>query len=242
MNVFGLIEYNDSTKLITLTEYSKNLAKEDIPFEMLDLQQLLTQIDDDKEDSNKLMDIILRKRNETITKAIQSDSELVFKINKRSIRNPIIKNNKRKRSRFIAEIAKIKCNYLDEVTKSETFEDKNSRNYVEAHHIIEFSTENGPDITDNLICLGPHNHSLIHHGSTSTVNDFYLTCQTRGVLTLDRFKAICTKYNCLTKQHVMVLLSKKIISKIDAEELNKLIDENGVDPLFLKSLNIQMGR
>lgn len=242
MNVFGLIEYNDSTKLITLTEYSKNLAKEDIPFEMLDLQQLLTQIDDDKEDSNKLMDIILRKRNETITKAIQSDSELVFKINKRSIRNPIIKNNKRKRSRFIAEIAKIKCNYLDEVTKSETFEDKNGRNYVEAHHIIEFSTENGPDITDNLICLGPHNHSLTHHGSTSTVNDFYLTCQTRGVLTLDRFKAICTKYNCLTKQHVMVLLSKKIISKIDAEELNKLIDENGVDPLFLKSLNIQMGR
>lgn len=206
---------------------------------MLDLQQLLTQIDDDKEDSNKLMDIILRKRNETITKAIQSDSELVFKINKRSIRNPIIKNNKRKRSRFIAEIAKIKCNYLDEVTKSETFEDKNGRNYVEAHHIIEFSTENGPDITDNLICLGPHNHSLIHHGSTSTVNDFYLTCQTRGVLTLDRFKAICTKYNCLTKQHVKVLLSKKIISKIDAEELNKLIDENGVDPLFLESLYIQ---
>lgn len=237
MKVFGLIDYNETTNLITLTNYSKELVKEDIPFEMLDLQHLLMRIDDDKEDSNKLMDIILKKRNETITQAIQSDGELVFKLNMRNIRNPIIKNNKRQRSRFIAEIAKIKCQYLDEVTQSETFEGKNGKNYVEAHHIIEFSTENGPDITDNLICLGPHNHSLIHHASSSAVNDFYLTCQTRGVLNIDRFKSICVKYKCLTKEHVKVLVSKKIISKIDAEELYKLIDENGVDPLFLSSLN-----
>lgn len=238
MRVFGLIDYNDKNHLITLTDYSKDLAQESIPFEMLDLQQLLVRIDDDSEDTNELMDLILRKRNETITKAIQADGELVFKINMRNIRNPIIKNSKRQRSRFVAELAKIKCDYLDEVTKSPTFEGKNGKNYVEAHHIIEFNTENGPDITDNLICLGPLNHSLIHHGSSAAIKDFYLTCQMRGVLSLDRFKTICTKYRCLTKEHVNALYLKGIISKIDADELNKLIDENGVDQKFLDSLNV----
>ena len=37
--------------------------------------------------------------------------------------------------------------------------------------------------------------------------------------------------------HVQVLLSKKLISEKDAEELNGLIDKYGVDPVFLKSLN-----
>lgn len=237
MKVFGLIDYDESTNLIALTEYSKELAKEDIPFEVLDLEKLIAMVDDDNEDSNKLMDIILRRRTDTITEAIRSDSELVVKLNLRNLRNPIVKNGKRQRSRFIAELAKIKCNYLDEVNQNTTFEGKNGKNYVEAHHIIEFSTENGPDITDNLICLGPQNHSLIHHGSVSAVNDFYITCQSRGVLSLNRFKSICKKYRCLTKEHVKILLIKKIISKIDADELNLLIDQCGVDQQFLSSLS-----
>lgn len=241
MKVFGLIEYDERSNLITLTEYSKELVTEDVPFDVLDLQKLLTMVDDDNEDSNKLADIILRKRTDTITKAIQSDSELVRKLNLRNIRNPIIKHGKRQRSRLIAELAKIKCGYLDEVTKRVTFKGKNGLNYVEAHHIIEFSTENGPDITDNLICLGPENHSLIHHGSTNAVNDFYLTCQSRGVLSLDRFKSICIRYRCLTKEHVKTLLAKNIISKMDADDLNNLIDIHGVDNNFLASLSTPAG-
>ena len=132
-------------------------------------------------------------------------------------------------------------NYLDEITKKPTFEGKNGKNYVEAHHIIEFSTEDGPDITDNLICLGPQNHSLIHHGSDGAVSEFYRTCQTRGVLTFDRFKSICVKYRCLTHKHVVILEHKKMISKTDAEELNVLIDEYGVDPIFLSSLTTPAG-
>lgn len=242
MKVFGLIELDEKTNLISLTDYSRELAKEDIPFEVLDLEKLLTMVDDDNEDSNKLMDIILRKRTDTITKAIQEDSELVVKLNFRNIRNPIIKNGKRQRNRFIAELAKIKCNYLDEITRTATFVGKNGKNYVEAHHIIEFSTEDGPDITDNLICLGPENHSLIHHGSAEEVEDFYLTCKSRGVLSLERFKLICTRYKCLKKEHVKILVNKKIISKFDAEELNKLIDENGINPFFLASLTTPAGR
>ena len=236
METFDLIEYNN--EMIKLTNYSKQLVKSDIPIDMLDLERLLKLIDDDTEDSNKLQDIILRKRTATITEAIQSDSLLVEKLNLRNIRNPIIKNNKRQRSRLIMELAKIKANYLDEVTRTTTFEGKNGYNYVEAHHIIEFNGEDGPDITDNLICLGPQNHSLIHHGSDRAVQDFYNTCKTRGVITFERFKNICVKYHCLTKKHVKILLSKNLISNIDANELNTLIDENGVDTIFVDSLNI----
>lgn len=241
MRSFNLINYDGTSNLISLTDYSKELVKADIPMEVLDLQKLIGMVDDDSEDTNKLMDIILRKRTETITKAIQSDGELIVKCNQRNIRNPIIKNGKRQRSRFIAELAKIKCNYLDEITKKPTFEGKNGKNYVEAHHIIEFSTEDGPDITDNLVCLGPQNHSLIHHGSDGAVSEFYRTCQTRGVLTFDRFKSICVKYRCLTHKHVVILEHKKMISKTDAEELNLLIDEYGVDPIFLSSLTTPAG-
>ena len=234
MDTFDLISY--SNNVIELTNYSKSLVKDDIPIEVLDLEKLLMLIDDDNEDSNALQDIILRKRTATITEAIQSDGLLVEKLNLRNIRNPIIKNNKRIRSKLIMELAKIKANYMDEVTGIPTFEGKNGQNYVEAHHIIEFNGDNGPDITDNLICLGPQNHMCIHRGSKRAVEDFYNTCKTRGVITFDRFKNICVKYKCLTKDHVKVLLAKDLISSIDATELLSLIDKYGVDPIFLSSL------
>lgn len=134
------------------------------------------------------------------------------------------------------ELAKIKADYMDEVTGIPTFEGKNGHNYVEAHHIIEFNGDNGPDITDNLICLGPQNHMCIHRGSERAVADFFNTCKTRGVITFERFKNICVKYRCLTKEHVKVLLAKNLISNLDASELLALIDEYGIDPVFLASL------
>lgn len=242
MDTFNLINYNytsrSSSHMIELTEYSKEIIKQDIPMEVVDLQNLLNMIDDQSQDSNILADLILRKRTDTITKAIHEDGLLVEKLNKRNLHFPILKNNKRVRSKLILEVAKIKANYLDEVTLKPSFEGKNGKNYVEAHHIIEFNGENGPDITDNLICLGPENHSLIHHGSTNAIDDFYNTCKSRGVLSFDRFKGFVVKYQCLTREHVKILRDKKIISKIDAEELNCLIDQYGINEAFLRSLQI----
>lgn len=237
MDSLGLVEFNNSTSTMTLTSYSKNLMKEDISIEVLDLQNLISMIDDETEDYNKLLDLILRKRTETITNAIKEDSDLVYKMNVRNIKKPMFKNGKRIRNRVIAELAKIKADYTDEVAGGSTFEGKNGLNYVEAHHILEFSNEDGPDITDNLICLGPLNHTLIHRGSTNAVNDFYKTTQTRGIITFDRFKDICIKYQCLTKKHVKILIGKGLISKLDAEELNNLIDIHGVDQDFLNSIS-----
>ena len=236
MDVFGLINYNQAKKTIELTDYSKRLQQENIDFDILDLQHLLSLIDDDTTDSNQLIDLIIRKRTKAITKAIQDDGELVIKLNKRNIRNPIIKNGKRQRNKLIAELVKIKSNYLDELTKQLTFEDKYGKNYVEAHHIIEFNGENGPDVTDNLICLGPENHSLIHHGSSRAVDEFYKKCRENGVISLEQFKNIITLYKSLTKDHVKVLIRKGLISKEEATELNRLIDIFKVDKTFLKSI------
>lgn len=241
MDAFDLISYNYSRSTvhtITITNYAKEIISDDIPMEVVDLQRLLAKIDDDTYQENELVDIIVRKRTDAITNAIQEDGDLVYKLNSRNIKKPIIKNGKRVRNRLIAEVAKIKANYLDEITKEPSFEGKNGKNYVEAHHIIEFNGENGPDITDNLICLGPLNHSIIHHGSTNAVEDFYSTCLSRGVLSYQRFKTICEKYRCLTKSHVKNLLAKKLVSKTDAIELENLIDKIGIDEEFLQFLNI----
>jgi hypothetical protein len=238
LQLFGFINIDEQNFLITNTDYANELLSSEVPMELLDLEKLLARIDDDSTDVNELANMVLYKRTKAITEAIQSDSLLLEKFNKRNIRNPIIKNGKRKRNRIIAELAKIKANYKDEVTGKTTFMGQNGNYYVEAHHIIEFSTEQGPDITDNLICLGPDSHSRIHHGSTAVVDDLYRTLQNNGVLNLDRYKRICTVYRCLTKRHVSILYNKKLISSYDKEELYGLIDRFGVDQDFINSLSI----
>ena len=239
METFGMITYDHESHYIDLTDYSRELAQAELPLDVLDLQNLLVKIENGTEDSNSLMDIILRKRTDAITKSIQDDGELVEKLNIRNIHHPMIKNGKRVRSRLIMEVAKIKANYLDEVSGESTFTGRYGENYVEAHHIIEFSRENGPDITDNLICLGPANHTLIHHGSKEQLNLFFDDCKDKGVITCSRFETICTKYRCLTKDHVKALAKKGILTDDEVIKLNNLIDENGIDPIFLDSLNIK---
>ncbi|MDD3832229.1 MAG: hypothetical protein PHW00_06230 [Clostridia bacterium] len=238
LRLFGFIEIDEENSLITNTTYSNSLLEAEVPIELLDLEKLLSKIDDDSSDVNELANMVLYKRTNAITAAIQNDSQLLEKFNKRNIRNPIIKNGHRKRNRIIAELAKIKAGYKDEVTGKVTFMGTNGNYYVEAHHLIEFSTEQGPDITDNLICLGPDSHSRIHHGTISVVDDVYRTLQNNGVLNLDRYKKICTVYRCLTKKHVTILFNKKLISSYDKDELNSLIDEYGVEQSFLDSLSI----
>jgi|LSQX01.2.fsa_nt_gb hypothetical protein len=238
METFGMISYDRNSHFIALTEYSKELMQDEIPLDVLDLEHLLVKIDSDTADSKELTDLILKRRTDAITAAIQADGELVEKINIRNIHNPPMKNGKRIRSKLIMEVAKIKVNYIDEVEGVAPFVGKSGTSYVEAHHIIEFGRECGPDITDNLICLGPSNHSLIHHGDREDVVAFFNRCRTSGAIVFHRFEIICTKYHCLTKDHVKALLKKGLITEVEKNNLEALIDENGVDPLFLKSLEI----
>ena len=239
METFGMISYDRSSHYIALTDYSKNLVRGELPLDVLDLENLLIKIDDGTADSNALSELIIRRRTDAITQAIQSDGELVEKLNMRNIHFPPMRNGKRVRSKLIMEVAKIKVNYIDEVEGVAPFAGRSGYSYVEAHHILEFSRDNGPDITDNLICLGPANHSLIHHGDREDVLAFYARCKSLGLIDYHRFEIICTKYHCLTKDHVTKLIGKGILTTEEGNQLNSLIDLNGVDPLFLQSLNIE---
>ena len=224
MKDFELINLNENDNTITLTEYSNNLIEENIPIELLDLEKLLYMIDDDNETEATLQDIVINKRTPQIIKAIQEDNILVEKINRRAIRNiEYDRNGKRKRNKFIVELAKAKANYTCEATGKRTFKMPNGQYYVEAHHIIEFSRENGPDITDNLLILGPEKHMLLHHACQEEKDDLFNHLKTNGKISVERFKKMHTKYNCLTSEHIKVLADKKLISSIDKEELLNLI-------------------
>lgn len=240
MESLDLIKYDwigtNCTNTIVLTQTAKDLIIDDLPIEIVDLQNLLCRIDNDEEDLSSLSDAIIKSRTAAIDNAIKNNGTLVETLNKWNIRHPVIRNNKRIRSKLIMEVAKIMADYKDE-TGGQTFTGSSGLGYVEAHHIIEFSTVNGPDITDNLICLNPQNHDLIHHASQKEVMSFYNKCKKINKISFERFKNIAVTYQCLTKEHVKFLVNKGIISNFDASQLDELIDEYGINADFLNSIN-----
>ena len=226
MQNFELLVYNSTTNLIELSEYSKKILEDDIPIELLDLESLLNKIDDDEQKDTELMDLVINKRSNQINNALQNNTLIVEKINKRALRPCNIeydRHGKKKRNRLIAELAKLLADYTCEATNRKTFKMPNGKYYVEAHHLIEFSNENGPDITENLIILGPEKHRLIHLACKEEIEDLYNHLKTNGVINIERFKRMHTIYNCLTSQHIQILADKKLISSIDKEELLELI-------------------
>lgn len=224
MNSFKLLDLVSRDK-VALSDYSKQLLEEEIPIELLDLEGLLYKIDDDNQKDSELMDIIINKRTPAINKALEKDSVLVERINKRALRTSCNydKNGKKKRNKLIAEIAKLLANYTCQATNNKTFKMPNGKYYVEAHHLIEFSNENGPDITDNLIILGPEKHRLIHLACAQEIDDLYNHLKTNGVINYSRFEKMHTVYKCLTKEHIEILADKKLISSIDKQKLLDVI-------------------
>ena len=224
MKQFDLININTVTNSMTLTKYALDLLTEEVPVELADLEYLLSQIDDDDESENLLADLIIRKRTSAISEAIRSDSDLVKKMNKRSLRNVVYdKRGKKKRNRIIAELAKIIANYTCEATGEQTFRTPRGLYYVEAHHIIHFNQEEGPDITDNLLALGPEKHRLIHLACEEEIDDLYNHLKTNGKLSYERFERFHNDYRCLIPDHVRILFDKKLISSIDRDRLLALI-------------------
>jgi len=225
MQNFGLIQLNESNSLVTNTQDAVDLISAEVPIELADLEKLLSQIGDD-EDENALAEIILRKRTPLITQAIKNDSNLVEKMNQRGLRKiEFDSKGKKKRNRIIAELAKILANYTCEVTGQKTFKMPNGLYYVEAHHIIEFSTEDGPDITDNILVLGPEKHSLIHYACKEEIEAIYNLLKTNNKINYERFRKMHVIYGCLTVRHVQILFDKKLITSTDKANLLKLISE-----------------
>ncbi len=223
MESFDLIKINSTYKTIELTDFSRDLLNETVPIELTVLDELLIKIDDEK--LKNLFSIVMKNRNELILQSLNTDSELIVKLNQRAVKFPLLSKGKRIRSRLIKEIAKIQKNYTCEATGVPTFKTPEGFNYVEAHHILEFNTEDGPDITDNLLILGPEKHRLLHNASNIEKEDLYRHLISNGSLQIERFENMIKMYKCLTKKHVEILYEKKIISRYDMDRLTIMVED-----------------
>lgn len=224
MQAFELIRINPTNELITLTKYAEEILADDISYLIADLEKLLLAVDNYSGDNSELNDLILYQRNPELLKLAKDDPNFIEKMNWRSLKNPIIVNGKRTRNRLIAELAKIQSDYKCQYANRHIFKMPNGKYYCEAHHIIEFSTEQGPDITLNLVVLGPEAHMIAHHACKEDKNDFYMQLAKNGVLNIARFKDMISIYHCLTKDQLEILYNKHIITLSEKQELRDLLE------------------
>lgn len=219
---FDLINISNKTELITLSQYTEEILDDNVPYLIADLENLLDAVD--VHDRKYLNDIILYQRYPELLKIAKNDPEFIQKMNFRSLKKK--DKSKRTRNELIVELSKIKADYKCQYEQKLLFKMPNGKYYCEAHHIIEFSTENGPDITENIVVLGPLAHKIIHHGAKEEVENVYMQLIKNGALHADRFRKMATTYKCLTKEHVHILHQKKIITNSEKEELEELIAKN----------------
>lgn len=220
LEAFKLIQFDPINNTYSLTEYARELLADNISYLIADLEKLLELIDNYEADNSGLNDIILYQRNPELIRLAKEDARFIEKMNKRSINKPTVnKNGKRQRNKLISELAKIQAGYKCQYSNRTIFKMPNGKYYCEAHHIIEFSTEDGPDITNNLIVLGPEPHMLIHHACKEQVEDLFFQLRVNGALDINRFKEMITVYNCLTLEQIEVLSNKKIITAKEKAEL-----------------------
>ena len=158
-----------------------------------------------------------------ILTSLIKDSTLLKKINLYSLNNPNIgKDGKKQRNQFIAELARIRENYTCQAG-TDTFERPDGRNYVEAHHIIEFS-KGGPDILENLLALGPTPHTQIHRGSDNARRNMYTHLMSKGAINFNLFRTMIEDYHCLKEEHLDFLVINHLISTQQKSELLALIE------------------
>lgn len=208
-----------------LTELSIHILEEDIPAEIIELERYIDLAENAHADS-ELANLIIYNIKPSLLKFASRNDAFIEAMNKRSLAHPTIIRGKKTRNKLIAELAKVRAEYTDQVDNQKTFKDNKGNNYVEAHHIIEFNNENGPDIVDNLLILSPLYHSLIHHGCPEEVTQLYLHLRMNNVITIDKFKNMHDKYHCLNDYHIKCLFDKKMITSIEYRDLINYIHDN----------------
>lgn len=224
MEAFELIRYDTVNRTYRLTEYAESLLADDVSYLIADLERLIELVDDYAADNSALNDLILYQRNPELLRLAREDASFIEKMNWRSLNNPAYdRTGKRKRNRLIAELAKIQADYKCQYAQRTIFKMPNGKYYCEAHHILEFNTENGPDITNNLVVLGPEAHMIVHHACKEEVDDVFMQLWTNGAIGVERFKEMITVYHCLTAAQVEALSNKKVITNAEKAELLSLL-------------------
>ena len=221
---FELIKQSHIPDTYVLTDYAKELIKDSQTMLVKDLERLVESIQNYSTNNSVLNDLILYQRNTELLDVVKNHPDFIKSINRRSLDNPIYDvNKKRVRNQLIAELAKIQVDYVCQYNKKKTFKTQDGSYYCEAHHIIEFSKENGPDITNNLVVVGPDAHMRIHHGSKEVVTDTFTTLIRNGAIALEQFKEMITYYNCLDEGQINILYNKSVITEKEKDELLELL-------------------
>ena len=221
-----VLEQDDEA--IVLTDYSKRILEESIPPEIVELERYVD-IAENSYTDKELADLIIYNTKPSLLYFAAQNNEFIDAMNRRTLQHPKYDFKGRKvRNKLIAELSKVRANYTCQVSGLPTFKDSKGNNYVESHHIIEFNREDGPDIIDNLIVISPLYHSLIHHAGKEDLYDFYDTLRKKSIVTLDTFKRMIDNYNCLKEKHIRALLDKKLITRIEYNELLQYIEKNVV--------------
>lgn len=228
MQDFQLIKWSKTTETYTLTDYSLKLLSDDVSFMIADLEKLISAVEDYDGNSNELNDLILYQRNPELLRMAKEDKLFIQKMNLRSINKPQFDKitKKKKRNRLISELAKIQVDYKCQYEDKHMFRMESGKYYCEAHHILEFSTEDGPDITNNLVVLGPFAHTAIHHARQDEVDDIYFTLVKKNAITYKQLEEMVTIYKCLTLEQIDILKNRKIITSSETTALKELVTNN----------------
>ncbi len=223
LEAFDLIEINSITNLISLTKYATDLLSDSISYLLADLELLLNKLDDENESNRELNDLILYHRNPELLELAKSDDKFIQKVNERSINNPVFVDGKKKRNKLVAELSKLLADYKCQYANKHIFKMPNGKYYCEAHHIIRFSDQEGPDITENLVVLGPEAHMIVHHACKEDITNLYIQLIKNGAIKYEQFEKMATVYHCLTKEHITILFDSCIITQLEKEKLLELV-------------------
>lgn len=224
MKSLGLLSENDDESL-ELTAYSQEILNDIIPPEIAELDRYIKIAEESYSDKDLAALIISNVKPSLLRYASQND-DFIKAMNRRSLSHPIYIKGKKVRSRLIAELSKVRANYTCQVGGTPTFRDNKGNVYVEAHHIIEFNGEDGPDIVENLLVINPYYHDLIHHACKEDLYDFYDTLRKRNIITLDTFKNMIDTYGCLEPKHIQSLYNKHLITQVERQSLILYIKES----------------
>tara|TARA_Y100001954_G_C15819867_1_gene609384 strand:- start:2384 stop:4444 length:2061 start_codon:yes stop_codon:yes gene_type:complete len=202
----GLNKTEYIEKLIEIQNHVKSNA--DIEFNSVD--EGLYLIDDPREIN---ADVSIQNLKELSYRAFIENS--YDKINRKRS-NSLVKslrvyylNNFRKESKLIP------C----ECCSKTTFINTNNLPFLEFHHLIPFSTDNGPDHYLNLFGLCSNCHSKMHHLHHSLKSDIYQKLEQNNHFKINYFKRLETLYleGLLEAIHLDYLLKENIISNDDYE-------------------------
>ena len=227
MKEYNFITQNADSSYV-LTKESIDMLNDVIPPEIVELEKYIDIAENEYSDRS-LADVILRGVKPSLLYSLAHNDEFIKTMNKRSISRPRFDSKGKKiRNRLIAELAKIKANYTCQVSQKPTFKDFNGHNYVESHHIIELNGEDGPDIVDNLLVVGPLYHELMHHACKDELVQFYMGLRMKNIVTIDTFKIMIKNYHCLEEKHIKSLLNKHLITNDEYSDLIDYIDKDVV--------------